>query len=189
MSLMKSGGISARTKSLRDKFKQKRSFSELSFQAPSTSTSSLATSDVSSRPGSLRRPRSHAPNLCDQVSLLDRYKRIKISSPLTRTDMEAQNQSVVISVGFPAETLIQLIIPKMHIAQLLISIAKVMSLVFLGKGMLQRSVILVVIFLRLVLPVQSQLILQQPIYYLQGSKHRKNFHLLSTSDFGKVLHR
>lgn len=65
---MKSGGISARTKSLRDKFKQKRSFSELSFQAPSTSTSSLATSDVSSRPGSLRRPRSHAPNLFDQVS-------------------------------------------------------------------------------------------------------------------------
>lgn len=101
--------------------------------------------------------------------------------------MEAQSQSVVISVGFPAETLIQHIIPKMHIAQLLISIAKVMSHDFLGKGMLQHNVISEVIFLRLDLPVQFQLIRQQPIYYLQGSKHRKNFLLRSTFDFGKVL--
>lgn len=51
------GGISARTKSLREKFSSKRSYSELSFAGTSTSTVSLTASD-SSRAGSFRRPRS-----------------------------------------------------------------------------------------------------------------------------------
>lgn len=60
MNICKSTGISARTKSLREKFSSKRSFSELSFAAPSTSTSSLAASETSSqtRSGSFRSPRS-----------------------------------------------------------------------------------------------------------------------------------
>lgn len=60
MNICKSGGISARTKSLREKFSSKRSFSELSFAAPSTSTSSLAASETSckTRSGSFRSPRS-----------------------------------------------------------------------------------------------------------------------------------
>ena len=65
MNLCKSSGISARTKSLRERFSSKRSYSELSFAAPSTSTSSLATSEASSsRAGSFRRTRSsrqHGP--------------------------------------------------------------------------------------------------------------------------------
>lgn len=65
MNLCKTSGISARTKSLREKFSSKRSYSELSFAAPSTSTSSLANSETSSsRAGSFRRTRStrqHGP--------------------------------------------------------------------------------------------------------------------------------
>lgn len=197
MSLMKSGGISARTKSLRDKFKQKRSFSELSFQAPSTSTSSLATSDVPSRPGSLRRPRSHAPTLFDQVSwsktqkiLLHRPPLLHpFISPQSRTAIPAVlTQSLEVSGGFPAETLIQPITLKMPIVQLLILIAKVMSHVFHGRGMLPLNVILSVILHQLDRQALYQLpILQQPIYSHPGSKSRRNFPRPSTSDSGKVL--
>lgn len=57
MNIVKTSGITARTKSLRERFSSKRSMSELSFGVPSTSTSSLTASE-SSRTGSFRKPRS-----------------------------------------------------------------------------------------------------------------------------------
>lgn len=75
------GGITARTKSLREKFKQKRSYSELSFAAPSTSTSSLLSDTSASRPGSVRRPRTHVPNLFEQVSQTPHPSQTIIHSP------------------------------------------------------------------------------------------------------------
>ncbi|KAI1301274.1 Pleckstrin homology domain-containing family G member 7 [Halotydeus destructor] len=70
MNLCKSagGGITARTKSLRERFSSKRSYSELSFKdTSSTSMSSLACDSAGpSRTGSTRRARSHIPSIFEQ---------------------------------------------------------------------------------------------------------------------------
>ena len=99
MNICKSSGLSARTKSLREKFSSKRSFSELSFAAPSTSTSSLAASESSAtRSGSFRSSRSSSRRIKAE-QLHQQQQQQRSGSPMSSRAREKEITNEIIKVA------------------------------------------------------------------------------------------